>query len=129
LLFKMGIFGDEKRKSEYAAAQLRRQQLELAQVALEQRVANEVMSALVVLDRSVAQVKRQQLIVDRQRESLKLESALVDSGRKSALDLMKRQLDVLMAEESLADSTVVANRASFIVSQSQGILLSRMGVE
>jgi outer membrane protein TolC len=101
----------------------------LAQVALEQRVANEVMSALVVLDRSVAQVKRQQLIVDRQRESLKLESALVDSGRKSALDLMKRQLDVLMAEESLADSTVVANRASFIVSQSQGILLSRMGVE
>jgi len=29
----------------------------------------------------------------------------------------------------LADSTVVANRASFIVSQSQGILLSRMGVE
>ena len=62
LLFKVGIFGDEKRKSEYAAAQLRRQQLEFAQVALEQR--DVLQCGPIELDARVHRVKVKGEVVD-----------------------------------------------------------------
>ncbi len=129
LQFRIFLSGDQKRQSDYQSAVIRRQQAGLAKLAVEQRIANEVESSLQVLERALQQQGRQQDNIHAQRALLRIEESLVKEGRKSALDLMKRELDVLVAEEALADSIVIANRASFIVSQAQGNVLSRLGVE
>ncbi|WP_151447205.1 TolC family protein [Lacisediminimonas profundi] len=129
LQFRYFLQGDQKRSSEYETAAVRRQQAGLAKSAVEQRIANEVESSMAVLDKGLQQVARQQENARAQRELLRIDEGLVREGRKSALDLMKRQLDLLVAEEALADSIVIANRASFMVSQVQGNVLVRLGLE
>ncbi|MDD5298723.1 MAG: TolC family protein [Rhodocyclaceae bacterium] len=123
------LFGDEKRSSEYEAAHIRRRQVELAQAALQQRIVNELESSAGVLEQGRQTVRRQQEIVTSQRMLLEIESNLVKEGKKSSIDLMRKQLELLTAEESLADSIVIANRASFLVSQAHGLLLKRVGLE
>ena len=129
LSFKVGLYGDEKKKSDLNAAKTRRQQAELAQMALQQRIVNEIVSSANVLDRILDVVERQTATVDTQRRLVAMEEGLVRQGRKSSVDLMKRQLDALAAEEALGDSIVLANRASLIASQAQGRLLSRFDLE
>ncbi len=127
--FRYYLFGDEKRSSEYEAANIRRRQVELAQAALQQRIVNELESSSGVLEQGRQTVRRQQEIVNSQRQLLDIESNLVKEGKKSALDLMRKRLELLTAEESLADTIVIANRASFLVSQAHGLLLKRVGLE
>ena len=129
LTFKVGLYGDEKKKSDLNAAKTRRQQAELAQMALQQRIVNEIVSSANVLDRILEVVERQTATVDTQRRLVAMEEGLVRQGRKSSVDLMKRRLDALTAEEALGDSIVLANRASLIASQAQGRLLSRFDLE
>lgn len=129
LQFKYYLFGDEKRSSDLRAAELRQKQVSLAQSALQQRIANEVESSAAVLDKGLQNVQRQQEVVRAQHEIIKVEENLVKEGRNSVVDLLKKQLDALVAEEALVDSIIVANRASFVNSQAQGMLLARMGLE
>ncbi|MBF0143381.1 MAG: TolC family protein, partial [Magnetococcales bacterium] len=129
LQFKMGIFGDEKKESELEAARLRRRQVELAQSAVQQRIANEMMSSASILDKALRQVKEHRQTVEAQKRLVAIDENLVKEGNRSSIDLMRKQLDLLVAEEALVDSIVLANRASFIVSQAQGTVLSRLGLE
>ncbi|WP_448204286.1 TolC family protein [Azospirillum sp. sgz302134] len=129
LTFKMGLYGDDKKKSDLNAAKTRHQQAELAQMALQQRIVNEIVSSATVLDRILDVVDRQTATLNAQRQLVAMDEGLVRQGRKSSVDLMKRQLDALAAEEALSDSVVLANRASLIASQAQGKLLSRFDLE
>ncbi len=129
LNFKINIFGDERKSSEFQTAVYRRQQAELAQEALRQRIGNEVQAADTLLEKAEEQMLRQREIVTAQRELVKLERQLVDAGRRSMLDVRKKQLELYQAEEALADATVYANRVNYLSLQVDGRLLAQLGVE
>lgn len=126
---KIGIFGDIKREADLSQAKLRRQQAELAQSAVQQRIANEIVSSVSVLEKTLQLVKRQREALASQKSLLEIEAKLAGGGKHSSIDVMKRQLDLLAEEEALVDAIALANRASFIVSQAQGLVLSRVGLE
>ena len=129
LSLKIGLFDDEKRTSEFRAASYRRQQAQLALGAVRQRIANEVQASSAVLDKTLQQAARQREIVEAQQSLLKTERELVREGRRSMLDVRKKQLEVLLAEEALADALAQVNRASYLASQAEGTLLSRLELE
>ena len=82
-----------------------------------------------VLNRAEQQAARQFEIVSAQRNLLKVENELVKEGRRSTLDVMKKQLEVLLAEEALADAVAQANRANYLNAQVEGSLLAKVGLE
>lgn len=129
LTYKVGLFGDEKKNSEYQAALSRQEQSELALGAVRQRIANEVLFSSSVLGKALQQVSRQEEIVQAQRSLLTAETELVRDGRRSSMDVLKRKLELLLAQEALADAVTQANRASYLTSQVEGTLLSRLGLE
>lgn len=129
LTYKVGLYGDEKRDSEYQTALIRRRQAELAVGAIQQRVVNEVRSSQAVLERSRQQLGRQREIVQAQRELLGIEKNLTREGRKSAIDVMRKQQEVLTAEEALADAEAQTARSAYLAAQVDGRLLSLLGLE
>lgn len=129
LSFRMGIFGDERKSSEFQTAAYRRQQAELAQEALRQRIGNEMQAAGTLLEKAEEQMLRQREIVAAQRELVKVERQLLTEGRRSMLDVRKKQLELYLAEEALADATAYAGRVNYLTAQVDGRLLARMGVE
>ena len=129
MTYKVGIFGDEKRDSDYQAAMIRREQSELALGAIKQRITNEVLVSTTVLQRAQQQAARQFEIAAAQRNLLQVEKDMVKEGRRSSLDVMKKQLEVLTAEEALADAVAQVNRAGYLNAQVEGSLLSKVGLE
>ena len=129
MTFKIGMFGDEKRSSEFRAAAYRRDQAQLALGAVRQRITNEVLASGALLDKAVQQAARQHEIVEAQRALLKAERELVVEGRRSSLDVLKKQGELLLAEEALGDAVAQLNRASYLSSQVDGSLLKRLGLE
>jgi outer membrane protein TolC len=129
LTWKVGLFGDEKKDSEYQTAAYRKRQAELAVGALHQRIANEVHATDSVLDKAAQQLMRQQEIVQAQRSLLTIEEQLVREGRRSSMDVERKRLEVLLAEEALADAQAQAARASYLAAQADGSLLARLGLE
>ena len=127
--YKVGIFGDEKRDSDYQAAMIRREQSELALGAIKQRITNEVLVSTTVLQRAQQQAARQFEIAAAQRNLLQVEKDMVKEGRRSSMDVMKKQLEVLTAEEALADAVAQVNRAGYLNAQVEGSLLSKVGLE
>ena len=129
IMYRIGIFGDERKRSELQTAAYRKQQAELAQEALRQRIDHEVRAAGTLIDKAEEQMLRQREIVAAQRQLATVERKLVDEGRRSMLDVRKRQLELYMAEEALADATAFANRIHYLSAQVDGQLLARLGVE
>lgn len=129
LTFKIGLFGDKKRDSEYQTAVYRRQQAQLSLDAVRQRIANEFNSSESIFDQAMQQVNRQQEIVNAQRKLLEIQRQMLDLGRVSRLDYLKKELELFTAEEALVDAQAFANRASYLVSQVEGKLLARLGLE
>ena len=127
--FKIGIFGDDKRDSDYQAALIRREQSELALGAIKQRITNELLVSTTVLQRAQQQAARQFDIATAQRNLLQVEKDMVKEGRRSSMDVMKKQLEVLTAEEALADAVAQVNRAAYLNAQVEGSLLSQVGLE
>ncbi|MBF0141251.1 MAG: TolC family protein [Magnetococcales bacterium] len=129
VVFKMGLFGDEKKKSEFKSELLRKEQTELTLSALRQRVANEVNSSRYVLDKALQRLAKQKEIVDAQQNLLQVTEGLVAEGNRSGLDVLKQRLDLLLAREALSDAVAHANRASYLSQQVDGSLLQRLGLE
>ncbi|NGZ07455.1 MAG: TolC family protein [Magnetococcales bacterium] len=127
--FKMGLFGDEKKESEYEAERLRKEQAELTMGAVQQRIANEVSSSSNLFERAMQRVQRQQEMVTAQRDLLGVMRNLFTEGNRSGLDVLKQEVELLLVEESYVDAVAHAIRASYLVSQVDGSLLSRLGLE
>ncbi len=129
LTFKVGIFGDEKKISDYHAENLRKEQAELTLQALRQRIVNEVNTSDYVLDKALQRLARQQEIVTAQRDLFKVMDDMHKEGSRSGLDVMRQELELLLAEEAQAEALAHAKRASYLASQVDGTLLSRLGLE
>ncbi len=129
LTFKMALFDDQKKNSEHQTAIYRLQQTELALGAVRQRIANEVRASASLLDKARQQVARQREIVEAQNSLLRAEREMLREGRRSMLDVLRKQLEVYLADEALSDAVAQANRASYLTSQVEGNLLSRLTLE
>lgn len=129
VVFKMGLFGDEKKKSEFKSELLRKEQTELTLSALRQRVANEVNSSRYVLDKAMQRLTKQKEIVDAQQNLVQVTEGLVLEGNRSGLDVLKQRLELILAQEALSEAVAHANRASYLSSQVDGTLLQRLGLE
>lgn len=129
LTLRIGLEGDAKKDSEYQASMLRKSQAELALGAARQRIVNELLGVKAVLDRAMQLASRQADIVKAQSELLETERRMMTQGQKSLLDVLRREIELAGAREALSDAVMAVNRSSFVASQVNGGLLSRLGLE
>lgn len=129
LTLRVGLDGDAKKDSEYQSAMLRKSQAELALGAAQQRITNELLGVKAVLERAMQLVRRQSEIVKAQNDLLKAERKMMAEGQKSLLDVLRREIELAVAREALSDAVAQVNRSSYIASQANGGLLSRLGLE
>jgi len=129
LSLRIGLDGDAKKDSEYQAAMLRKSQAEMALGAAQQRITNELLGVKAVLERSMQLAKRQSEIVQAQSQLLAAERRMMTEGQKSLLDVLRREMELALAREALSDAITQVNRSSYLASQVNGGLLSRLGLE
>ena len=129
LNLRVGLGGDAKKDSEYQSAVLRKTQAELSLGAAQQRIANELLGVKAVLERTVQQAARQADIVKAQQDLLAVERRMMAEGQKSLLDVLRREIDITQTQEAWSDALTQVNRTSFVASQVNGGLLSRLGLE
>ena len=58
-----------------------------------------------------------------------LERRMMTEGQKSLLDVLRREIDITQTQEAWSDALTQVNRTSFVASQVNGGLLSRLGLE
>ncbi|MFM8547319.1 MAG: hypothetical protein ACKODB_06890, partial [Betaproteobacteria bacterium] len=126
---RIGLGGDAKKDSEYQTTVLRKTQAELSLGAAQQRIANELMGVKAVLERALQQARRQSDVVKAQQDLLAVERKMMSEGQKSLLDILRREIDLCLSSEALADAVTQVNRTSYIASQANGGLLARLGLE
>ncbi len=126
---KVPMFGDNRRQAELSQARLRQSQTVTAQRAVQQRVINEVVSSINVLNRVMEIVEQQQAAYDQQRRLVTLDEDLLRQGRRSRVEVMRRQIEALEAQELLMDNVMLANRAGYVTSLSRGDILTRLELE
>lgn len=126
---KVPMFGDNRRQAELSQARLRQSQTLTAQRAVQQRVINEVLSSINVLNRVMEMVEQQQTAYNQQRRLVTLDEDLLRQGRRSRVDVMRRQIEALEAQEQLMDNVMLANRAGYVTSLSRGDILTRLELE
>lgn len=127
--YRRGIAGDKRRQAELSAAKLRLQQAEVTRSASLRRIESELEGIGTILQRSTEQVRQQSGIVEEQRALLATEIARQGSGQSSTIEVLGREIDLIVAEEALADAVAQLNMSSFLASQVNGSLLARMGLE
>jgi hypothetical protein len=74
-------------------------------------------------------VEQQQTAYDQQRNLATLDEDLMRQGRRSRVELLRRQIEALEAQEQLMDNIMLANRAGYVASLSRGDILSRLELE
>lgn len=129
LEYRMGIDGGKKKQSEIRVSQLREQQARLALNAARQRVISEMEGVKVLVRRALTQVQRQQEVLVAQERLLEVEKARVTNGQSSRLEVLNRELDVILAQEGLDDAIAQLNITSYLASQANGTILKRFGLE
>ena len=129
LTFRLGLGGDAKKDSEYQTSVLRKNQAELTLEAAQQRITNELRGVKAVLQRALQQASRQGDIVKAQSELLAVERRMMAEGQKSLLDVLRREMELALAQEALGDAVAQVNRSSYVASQVNGGLLGRFGLE
>ena len=64
-----------------------------------------------------------------QQDLLAVERRMMTEGQKSLLDVLRREIDITQTQEAWSDALTQVNRSSFVASQVNGGLLSRLGLE
>jgi len=127
--FRIGLGGDARKDSEYQSAVLRKNQAELSLGAVQQRIVNELLGMKVVLERAIQQAARQADVVKAQGDLLSAERRMMVEGQKSLLDVLRRGIELALAQEALTDAIAQVNRSSYVASQVNGGLLTRFKLE
>ncbi|OCX64514.1 hypothetical protein BFP70_10765 [Thioclava sp. SK-1] len=127
--FRRGLGGNITEKAEYQAAILREKQAELTMKAYRQRVAGELNGIGSILDRARENLRYQNEIIAAQEQLLRTEQANASSGNSSAIDVLRSQINLSIAKEARADAIAQLNLSSYLASQVDGSLLTRMGLE
>ena len=110
-------------------SQLREQQARLTLNAAKQRVISEMEGVKVLVRRALTQVQRQQEVLTAQERLIDVEKARVANGQSSRLEVLNRELDLILAQEGVADAVAQLNITSFLASQANGTILQRFGLE
>jgi len=129
LNYRVGLGGDARKDSEYQSAILRKNQAELSLGAVQQRIMNELLGMKAVLERAIQQAGRQADVVKAQSELLAAERRMMAEGQKSLLEVLRREIDLALAQEGLTDAIAQVNRSSYVASQVNGGLLTRFKLE
>ncbi|SFB11229.1 Outer membrane protein TolC [Poseidonocella pacifica] len=127
--FRKGLGGNITEQAEYQAALLREKQAELTMRAYRQRVASELNGIGAILDRARENLRYQDEIIAAQQRLLDTESANAESGNSSAIDVLRARLSLAYAREARADAIAQLNLSSYLASQIDGTLLTRMGID
>ncbi|UPY37841.1 TolC family protein [Sediminicoccus sp. KRV36] len=129
LQLRAPLYGDNRRQAELSQARLRQGQTVIAQRAVQQRIVNEVTSSINVLNRVMEMVEQQQTAYNQQRRLVALDENLLRQGRRSRVEVIRRQIEALEAQEQMLDSVMLANRAGYVASLSRGDILRRLELE
>jgi outer membrane protein TolC len=129
LQLRVPLYGDNRRQAELSQARLRQGQTVIAQRAVQQRIVNEVVSSINVLNRVLEMVGQQQTAYNQQRRLVALDENLLRQGRRSRVEVIRRQIEALEAQEQMLDSIMLANRAGYVASLSRGDILRRLELE
>lgn len=129
LEYRRGIGGDIRRQAELSTSELRLQQAELTRNATLQRIESELAGIRSIVDRSNEQMLQQRGIVQEQRVLLDTEKQRMASGQSSLIEVLSREVDLVVAQEALVDAVAQLNMSSYLASQISGTLLSRVGLE
>ncbi len=127
--YRRGLKGNQTEQAEYQAALLREKQADLTMRAHRQRVASELNGIGSILDRARENLRYQNEIIAAQNQLLRTTRANADSGNSSALDVLRSQISLSIAKEARSDAIAQLNLSSFLASQVNGTLLSRLGIE
>ena len=127
--FRRGLAGNITEKAEYQAALLREKQADLTMRAYRQRVASELNGIGSILDRARENLRYQNEIIAAQERLLSTEQANANSGNSSAIDVLRSRINLTIAKEARADAIAQLNLSSYLASQIDGTLLTRMGIE
>lgn len=126
--YRRGLGGNITEKAEYQAALLREKQAELTMRAYRQRVASELNGIGSILSRSRENLRYQNEIIAAQERLLNTVRANANSGNTSSLDVLRSQINLSIAKEARADAIAQLNLSSYLASQVDGTLLSRLGI-
>lgn len=129
LQLRVPLYGDNRRQAELSQARLRQNQTLIAQRAVQQRIVNEVVSSVNVLNRVMDLVEQHRTAFDQQRRLVALDEDLLRQGRRSRVEVIRRQIEALEAQEQMLDSIMLANRAGYVAALSRGDILSRLDLE
>jgi outer membrane protein len=123
---RVPLQGNQRARADHDAARLRRDQSELALVAARQRIANEVESTREAAEGAVRQLESQRALVMSQRELLRSADVQAEGGRMSGIELQRRRLELLQAEEQLLSRKAAAYRARFAIAFTSGRLAEEL---
>lgn len=126
--FRRGLGGNITQNAEYQAALLREQQADLTMRTNRQRVASELNGIGSILDRAREGLRYQNEVITAQELLLKTAEAKASSGNNSALDVLRSQINLSSAKEARSDAIAQLNLSSYLASQVNGTLLTRLGI-
>lgn len=127
--YRRGLGGDITKKAEYQAAILREKQADLTMRAYRQRVATEMNGIGSILDRARENLRYQNEIIAAQEKLLSTSRANTSSGNSSSLDVLRNQINLSIAKEARSDAIAQLNLSSYLASQVEGTLLTRLGID
>lgn len=126
--FRRGLGGNIAQNAEYQAALLREQQADLTMRTNRQRVASELNGIGSILERARESLRYQNEVIAAQEQLLKTAEAKASSGNSSALDVLRSQINLSSAREARSDAIAQLNLSSYLASQVNGTLLTRLGI-
>ena len=127
--FRRGLKGGIQGKANLEEAKLREQQAELAMRAFRNRIGSELNSIGSVLNQARERLALQNRLVTARRQLLGAERTEVENGRSSRVEVIARQIALAEAQEMRAEAMVQMNLASYLASQVDGTLLTRLGIK
>ncbi len=127
--FRLPLQGNQRARADVDSARLRRDQSELALSAARQRIANDVESTRESATVALRQLSSQRALLGSQRDLLRLAETQAEGGRISSVEMLRRRLELLQAEEQLLARRAAAYRAHYAIAFSAGRLAEELEAE
>jgi len=126
---RVPLQGNRTAQAELAAARLRRDQADMSSNATRQRIVNDIEATHDAALLVTRQLENQRQLVRSQRELLRQAQLQAEGGRLSSIELLRRRLDLLLAEEQLITRRATVERATYTIAFITGRLATELGVE
>lgn len=129
LEFRMPLSGNKKANSEYRAALLRKQQMEVRISALHAALKNVINASVKQLKNSHQQYVKLQQVVERQKQLVEFERARYQEGKVSGQEVFEAEDEMNKEQLALLDNLVQYRKAIIGLQLAQGSLLQSFSLE